>query len=152
MDVMKELSPGELGALCSNLAKACEKQQLFEQQKRFLELADYYVQRAEPIGDASLEAVKELVKGDLDSGFGPAFDQAHADHDRGALRALTWSQKVTSLLDSLIKRYESKGDALIEGTSVYVCEICGFIFVGENPPDVCPICKVPKSKIVKVRG
>ncbi|WP_139651253.1 rubredoxin-like domain-containing protein [Raoultibacter phocaeensis] len=152
MDAMKELSYGELSALCSNLAKACEKQQLFEQQKRFLELADYYVGHAEPVSDASIEAVKTLVKGDLESGFGPAFDQAHADHDRGALRALTWSQKATALLDSLLKRYDSKGDALVAGTSVYVCEICGFIFVGDNPPDICPICKVPKSKIIKVRG
>lgn len=152
MDAMKELSYGELSALCSNLAKACEKQQLFEQQKRFLELADYFAQRAEPADGASLEDIKALVEGYLDSGFGPAFDQARADRDRGALRALTWSQKITALLDSLIKRYESKGDALIEGTSVYVCKICGFVFVGDNPPDVCPICKVPKSKIVKVRG
>lgn len=152
MESIKELSHGELSAFCSNLAKACEKQQLFEQQKQFAELADYYVQKAEKVDGASMEAIHALVKGDLDSGFGPAFEQAHADHDRGALRALAWSQKVTMLLDSLLKRYESKGDALIEGTSVYVCEICGFIFVGDNPPDICPVCKVPKSKLVKVRG
>lgn len=152
MDAMKELSQGELSALCSNLAKACEKQQLFEQQKRFAELADYYNMRTEPVDGVNLESVKALVRGDLDSGFGPAFEQAHADHDRGALRALTWSQKATALLDSLLKRYESKGDALVAGTNVYVCEICGFIFVGDNPPDICPICKVPKSKIVRVRG
>lgn len=152
MDAMKELSRGELSSLCSNLAKACEKQQLFDQQKQFLELADYYAKYAEPADAANMEAIEAIVRGDLDSGFGPAFEQAHADHDRGALRALTWSQKATTLLDSLLKRYASKGDALIEGTSVWVCEICGFIFVGDNPPDVCPICKVPKSKIVKVRG
>lgn len=152
MDAMKELSFGELSALCSNLAKACEKQQLFEQQKRFGELAAYHESKVEAVDGASMKTIEAIVKGDLDSGFGPAFDQAHADHDRGALRALTWSQKATALLDSLLKRYERQGDALIDGTSVYVCEICGFIFVGDYPPDICPICKVPKSKIVKVRG
>lgn len=152
MDAMKELSRGELSALCSNLAKACEKQQLFIQQQQLTELADYYAAHIDPLDDASIETIRNLVKGDLESGFGPAFEQAHADHDRGALRALTWSQKVTALLDSLLKRYEGKGDALIEGTNVYVCEICGFIFVGDTPPDICPVCKVPKSKIVKVRG
>lgn len=150
MDVMKELSHGELSALCSNLAKACQKQQLFEQEKLFRELADYYKQQAEPVTEKSLSDIRALVKGDLDAGFGEGLAAAEAAHDRGAKRALGWSQKATALLDSLLTRYEKQGDALLEETSVWVCEICGFIFVGDVPPEICPICKVPKHKILKV--
>lgn len=150
MDAMKELSSGELSALCSNLAKACEKQQLFEQQALFSELAAYYKQTAEPLSGKELTDIRVLAQGDLESALGDAMSEAQAAHDRGAQRALTWATKVTTLLESLFRRYEAQGDALIEGTNVYVCEICGFIFVGDTPPDVCPICKVPKKKLIKV--
>lgn len=150
MDVMKELSYGELSALCSNLAKACEKQQLFTQQDRYTQLADYFKTKAEPVTDKSFADIQALAQGDLDSGFGAVAEAAEAEHDRGAKRVLTWAQKTTNLLNSLLKRYESKGNALVEGTNVWVCEICGFIFVGDTPPDTCPICKVPRVKIKKV--
>ncbi|MEG1753613.1 MAG: rubredoxin, partial [Christensenella sp.] len=35
-------------------------------------------------------------------------------------------------------------------TSVYVCDICGFIYVGDALPQICPVCKVPNMKILKV--
>lgn len=150
MDDMKELSYGELSALCSNLARACQKQQLFEEEGLFRRLASYYTQGAEPVNGKTLDDIQSLVKGDLESGFGAAISAAEAAHDRGAKRSLTWAQKTTALLDSLLTRYEKQGDALLEKTNVWVCEICGFIFVGDVPPEVCPICKVPRRKIMKV--
>jgi Fe-S-cluster-containing hydrogenase component 2 len=33
-----------------------------------------------------------------------------------------------------------------------VCTICGFVFVGDNPPELCPVCKVPNWKFEKVGG
>ena len=30
------------------------------------------------------------------------------------------------------------------------CPVCGYIYVGENPPEFCPQCKVPGSKFVEV--
>ena len=28
----------------------------------------------------------------------------------------------------------------------WVCQVCGYVHVGETPPDACPICKAPASK------
>lgn len=31
----------------------------------------------------------------------------------------------------------------------YVCQICGYVHEGDEPPTVCPVCKAPASKFVK---
>ena len=31
----------------------------------------------------------------------------------------------------------------------FVCQVCGYIYEGENPPAVCPVCKAPASKFVE---
>ncbi|MFA6934481.1 MAG: hypothetical protein WCR70_04360 [Sphaerochaetaceae bacterium] len=74
------------------------------------------------------------------------------EEDRGAMRALVWSEKVTRILKSLLLRYEKEGNQMLDKTGVYVCTICGFIYVGENPPELCPICKVPSWKFEKIEG
>ena len=30
----------------------------------------------------------------------------------------------------------------------YVCQVCGYVYEGDNPPDFCPQCKAPASKFV----
>jgi rubrerythrin len=72
--------------------------------------------------------------------------------DRGALRALVWNEKVTRILKSLLTRYGKEGDAMLENTGVYVCTICGFVYIGDNPPNVCPVCKAPDWKFAKAEG
>ncbi len=32
----------------------------------------------------------------------------------------------------------------------YVCPVCGYVHEGDNPPEFCPICKVPGSKFTVV--
>ena len=32
----------------------------------------------------------------------------------------------------------------------YVCPVCGYVHEGDNPPEFCPVCKVPGSKFKKV--
>ncbi len=34
----------------------------------------------------------------------------------------------------------------------WVCKVCGFVFEGEEAPEVCPVCKAPKSKFEEVKG
>ncbi|MFA6735052.1 MAG: rubredoxin, partial [Sphaerochaetaceae bacterium] len=70
--------------------------------------------------------------------------------DRGAKRILLWSRKVSVILQGLLDRFGKEGDALLEKTNVWVCSICGFVYVGEIPPAVCPVCKVPSFKILAV--
>ena len=64
---------------------------------------------------------------------------------------MVWGEKASKLLKSLLTRYERQGNALLENTSVYVCDICGFVYVGDLPPEICPVCKVPSLKILPVR-
>ncbi len=92
-----------------------------------------------------------LIEGDLESGFARASAAASAAADRGALRALVWSEKVTRILKALLSRFAAAGDAP-EGADVYVCTICGFIYVGGDLPELCPVCKVPNWKFEKVEG
>jgi len=32
----------------------------------------------------------------------------------------------------------------------WVCGICGYVYEGENPPEVCPVCKAPADKFNKL--
>ena len=38
----------------------------------------------------------------------------------------------------------------IKNNKIWVCDICGFVYIGDNPPKVCPVCKVPSLKILEV--
>ncbi len=146
---MRELSFGELSALCSNLSKGCEKQYRPEEAGLFAQLAEYYNGKSEPADTDQFEALSALIEKDLES-YVTANSVSAVQTDRGALRALVWGEKVTRILASLLSRYEKQKDALLENTNVYVCEICGFVYVGDQPPEICPVCKVPSMKIRKI--
>ena len=34
----------------------------------------------------------------------------------------------------------------------WVCSVCGYVYEGENPPEKCPVCKVPAEKFNEVKG
>lgn len=144
-----ELSAMEMSIICSNLARGCEKQYMQKESEEFSRLAEFFRSECEPQKRADIDELLKTVEEDLSSGFPYAFDAAERHHDRGALRCLTWAQKVTRMLESLLKRYKSQGDSMLENTGVYVCTICGFIFIGDTPPEICPVCKVPSWKFEK---
>lgn len=150
-DSIRELSFKELSALCSNLSKGCEKQYRSEEADLFQQLAEYYDSKSAAVPEARISDLAALIEEDLNAGFENANRHAAAASDRGALRALTWSEKVTRILYSLLNRYEKQGDALLENTNVYVCEICGFVYIGDEAPEICPVCKVPNLKIVQIQ-
>jgi len=147
----RELSFGELSALCSNLSKGCEKQYLAEEADLFSTLSQYYKDKDEPIDEARFDDLTGLIQNDLSSNYSSANKIAARESDRGALRALTWGDKVTKILSSLLIRYAKQKDALLENTNVYVCEICGFIYIGDEPPAICPVCKVPNTKLAPIQ-
>ncbi|MGN1099494.1 MAG: rubredoxin-like domain-containing protein [Christensenellales bacterium] len=150
--VEKELSPTEMSIICSNLARGCEKQYMPKESENFKKLADFFRSEAEPAGEASTEKLLELIERDLSVGFPYGNAVAGAERDRGALRCQVWAEKVTRMLQSLLNRYRTEGDKMLENTGVYVCTICGFVFVGDEPPVTCPVCKVPSWKFEKVEG
>ena len=150
-DVMKELSPLELSALCSNLAKACANQTRSEEAEHFTKLANFYAKNATPVQNKGFSDLEALIMEDLSTGYPEVSKLAKAEGDRGGLRAAVWGDKVSKLLKSLLSRYEKQKDALLENTEVWVCEVCGFIFVGDLVPAICPICKAPSSRIMLVK-
>ena len=149
---VQELSPLEISALCTNLARGCEKQYKSKESALFTELAGYFKASSLTTKNADFDQLIALVEKDLEQGFINVNAIASEAKDRGALRALVWSEKVTRILKSLLTRYQKEGAAMLENTGVYVCTICGFVYIGENPPEVCPVCKVPNWKFEKIEG
>ncbi len=144
--VETELSPMEMSIICSNLARGCEKQYLFPQMEAFQKLADFFRSQVTPPAQATREDLPKLVEQDLEVGFPYGKDTAAAASDRGALRCQVWSEKVTRMLQSLLTRYAAEGEAMLQNTGVWVCSVCGFVYVGDEPPQLCPVCKVPAWK------
>lgn len=148
----KEMSALEVGALCTNLARGCEKQYKLEEAALFNELAGYFKKASATADAPNNNQLVALIEKDLEEGFPNANAVALDAKDRGALRALVWSEKVTRILKSLLTRYQKEGDAMVENTGVYVCTICGFVYIGDTLPEMCPVCKVPNWKFEKIEG
>ncbi len=148
---LKELTPGQLSALCSNLARGCEKQYKAEEAGLFAELAAYFASIAPAAEDSTVERMAALLQDDIDR-YGSVRAAADAAGDRGAARVCVWGEKVTRMLSSLVTRYQREGEAMLENTGVWVCTVCGFVYVGDTPPEQCPVCKVPSWKFEKIEA
>ena len=147
---MTQLSVGALAALCSNLARGCEKQYKDEEAALFREIADYFTAAMLEVPDASVGLLEELLKRDLEQGYPAVSGAAKAEGDRGTQRICVWGEKVTNILHSLVERYQREGEAFLRGKQIWVCSVCGFVYVGDKPPVICPVCKVPDWKFDKL--
>lgn len=143
---MKELTAGELAALCSNLARGCEKQYKDREAALYTQLAEFFAAARAPEPDAGLDRLIELVERDLGEGYPALKGAAAAEGDRGTQRICVWGEKVTRILEALLKRYRSEGEAFLKDMKVWVCTVCGFVYVGDAAPQLCPVCKVPSWK------
>ena len=148
---MRELSAGELSAVCSNLARGCEKQYTDEEAGLYRELADYFA-AATPAVEGDAERLQALMREDLQEGYPALRAAAQAEGDRGTQRICVWGEKVTAIVESLLARYRREGEAFLKGKQVWVCSVCGFVYVGEKAPELCPVCKVPAWKFENVEG
>lgn len=141
-----EIPSGVLAAIFSNLARGCEKQYHDEEAGLFREIADHFTKKAvaeQAAEQAGLDELSRLLTADLAQGY-PALNATATDAgDRGTLRICVWGEKVTRVLASLVDRYRREGEAFLEGKRIWVCSVCGFTFVGPEPPALCPVCKVP---------
>lgn len=149
---LRKLFAGELAALCSNLARGCEKQYKAEEAALYREIADYFTAAVPPVPQADLEQLASLIQNDLQAGYPAVKAAADAAGDRGTKRICVWGEKVTNMLDSLLAQYRQEGEAFLAGTQVWVCTVCGFVYVGDEPPKLCPVCKVPDWKFEKIEG
>ena len=147
-DDLRELSNYEISLICSNLARGCEKQYLDEESNLFRELSKHY-ESLEDNKTASLDDVIDMVDEDINS-FSKAMNVFSKYDDRGAMRVVNWASKSTNIMKVVMDTYKEKGIDYIRNTKIWVCDICGFIYIGDNPPKVCPVCRVPSLKILEV--
>ena len=68
---------------------------------------------------------------------------------------LAKAEEVANEIERLIDTEEFKvaGEAKVEETeqkTKWVCEVCGHVHYGDNPPDTCPLCGVPSKMFKKV--
>lgn len=146
---LRELTPAEIAYICSNLARGAEKEYLFEEQQLFTELFKHFESRIEPM-PGSLDDVVNLMTEDSKL-FDTAFATSDKYNDRGSKRVLTWASKTTNIVKSILDNYQKEGLDYLKNTKIWVCDICGFVYIGDTPPAVCPICKVPSLKIMEVQ-
>ena len=149
---MEKLSPSQLSALCSNLARGCEKQYKPRESALFTQLAEYFHSVTPEIPDKGVGDISAMLESDLNELYQNAKSVAGEAGDRGALRVCVWGEKVTRILTGLMERYAEEGDAFLEGTEIWVCSVCGFVYVGDRAPSLCPVCKVPDWKFDKIEG
>lgn len=148
---LTELSVGQLAALCSNLARGCEKQYKEEEARLFRELADFFTAAVPAVNDATVEKLASDLQEDAEN-YGSIRATVDANGDRGAARVCVWGEKVTRMLSSLVGRYLNEGEKMLEGTNIWVCSVCGFVYIGDKAPELCPVCKVPSWKFEKIEG
>ena len=146
---LRSLTNEEITYICSNLAKACEKEYKEEEQNLFAELATYFEEKIKEV-PGTIEDIKEANKQEQKD-IEQAMKIADENSDRGAKRVLTWATKTSNMMKIILENYEKKGLDYIKNTKIWVCDICGFIYIGEEPPKVCPVCKVPSFKILEVK-
>lgn len=159
-DDLEELPPGVIADICSNLARGCEKQYHPEEQQLFTEIAQYFsaqaaAQHEEAVTASPEDSLAKLVaqlKEDLDANYPALKGAAVAAGDRGTQRICVWGEKVTRVLLSLAERYRREGEKMLSGTKIWVCSVCGFTYVGDKPPALCPVCKVPDWKFDEIDG
>jgi rubrerythrin len=96
-----------------------------------------------------LSGFQGSIQEDLKKNYVSEEKGAQKSKNRGALRNFTWGKKVTTIQNSLIKRFlQSEGALVKENQRIFVCEACGFIGIGNGPPDLCPVCKAPSTRFV----
>ncbi len=72
-------------------------------------------------------------------------------NEKGALNSINYAlsaEKIHAKMYSEAKNKAEKGED-IEEKNIYICPICGYTYMGDEPPEKCPVCGAPKEKFVK---
>ena len=146
-------------ARCAEHRKACSRQKMRKSlrtrnngKSSKMILKDYLPVCSQLSSPTSQEEVRSSTRKRMQNYSGrlhlyPAAKKvAGDDKDRGALRACTWGEKVERIIQAVIAEYENKGESMLDDAEIWVCSICGFVYIGKTPPSICPICKVPDWK------
>ncbi len=58
------------------------------------------------------------------------------------------AEKIHAKMYGEAKEKVEKGED-IEEKDIYICPICGYTYMGDDPPEKCPVCGTTKDKFVK---
>lgn len=147
---LKQLSLYSLSVVLSNLARGSEKQYKEKDRQDFAKISEYLKEVGKNTDKNTLSDIEKLIDEDLNGKYSLVRETAKENGDRGTQRICVWGEKVTNMLSSLLARYQKEGEQFLKNTNVYVCTICGFIYIGDDAPNLCPICKVPDWKFEKI--
>lgn len=71
--------------------------------------------------------------------------------EKGAERSFKWALEAEKIHAKLYEEaktsVDQKKDWQLKG-KIWICSICGHTYVGESPPEKCPICNAPKDRYV----
>ena len=153
-DDLQPLSAGALAALCSNLARGCEKQYKEEEAALFRQIADFYTagrprgggpQPRSPGGAVPRRPGQRLSR--------PEHRRHPPRGDRGTQRICVWGEKVTQMLYALLGRYQREGRSLPPGhpgVGVLGLRLC--VHRGHAPPRSAPSAKCPHGNLTRSKG
>ncbi len=71
--------------------------------------------------------------------------------EKGAERSFHYAieaEKIHAKMYEDAKEKASKNED-IEEKSIYICPVCGYTYMGDEPPEKCPVCGASKSMFVK---
>ncbi len=71
--------------------------------------------------------------------------------EQGAERSFHYAisaEKIHAEMYSGAKEKAEKGED-IEAKDIYICPVCGYTYMGDEPPEKCPVCGATKDKFVK---
>lgn len=89
------------------------------------------VAQAEYSGKTKIKALADQVRA---AGLTAAADEMEIFAEQ------EWHHGV--VIDELIKKHNPK---LPEGGKRWVCQVCGYVHVGDEPPEACPVCGQPST-------
>ncbi len=99
----------------------------------------------------NLETGMEGEKFEIEEMY-PAYDAiAKLQDEKSAQRAIHYAleaEKIHYDLYSSAKEEVEKGKDM-DISDIYICPVCGYTYVGETPPEKCPVCGLPSEKFVK---
>lgn len=82
----------------------------------------------------------------------PAYDAiAKLQEEKGAQRSIHYAIEAEKIHLDLYRsaREEVENGKDMDISSIYICPVCGYTYVGENPPEKCPVCGLPREKFKK---
>jgi rubrerythrin len=79
--------------------------------------------------------------------------EAEEANDNDAIRTFKWAIAAEKIhereYEKALKAIKEKKD--LEPTNYHVCECCGYTIVGDEIPNVCPVCNAPKEMFKEIK-